>query len=177
MEARRRGAAFPVRPYICVSPWPSAGRTRTPAPRLRSCARPGLGTEHCLRCAAHTPQLHPPCQAPRGGRIEARRRGAAFPVPPYATSLRLCTTRVGVKLLNFHLSCDAPIENVLHGTRVVRCGRSSISHRDACARLTSGALVFIASHSQGTQCTPICDIPATLYDARWREAAQPSPLL
>ena len=63
------------------------------------------------------------------------------------------------------------------GTRVVRCGRSSISHRDACARLTSGALVFIASHSQGTQCTPICDIPATLYDARWREAAQPSPLL
>ena len=139
----------------------------------------GLVLARSIACAAQRTHPNSTRRAKRRGRgrIEARRRGAAFPVPPYATSLRLCTTRVGVKLLNLHLSCDAPIENVLHGTRVVRCGRSSISHRDACARLTSGALVFIASHSQGTQCTPICDIPATLYDARWREAAQPSPLL
>ena len=120
MEARRRGAAFPVRPTICVSPTHSAGpaRARRTARRARALALVLARTLVRVSCIVEDRRFlivtHARVSRPAHSclsRLTRRARSAH----PYATSLRLCTTRVGVKLLNLHLSCDAPIENVLHG--------------------------------------------------------------
>ena len=82
MEARRRGAAFPVRTTICVSPTHSAGRTRTPCRAPRPCARSGLGRD--TACAAHSACTLTPPAVPSAAGGGAWRRGDAarrFPCP------------------------------------------------------------------------------------------------